>query len=219
MTVPAARPISQGVGRRQRGGVDTAASILDAALKEFAARGFSGGRVDRIAQRAGVNKGMIYHHYGSKEGLFLAVLEHAYERTRAAELKLNLDEIPPRDAMARLVEYTFDSFAEDRSFIKLLNDENLHGAVHLRKSLRIAEMHSPLLSTMRKILASGASNGVFRGDLDPMQTWISIAAISYFYFSNISTLSTIFRRDFDTREAHAARRQHVVDLILSALKP
>jgi TetR/AcrR family transcriptional regulator len=174
--------------------------------------------VDRIAERARVNKALIYHHYTSKEGLFLAVLEHAYERTRLPEQELHLDQIEPREAMQRLVEFTFDSFVEDRSFIKLLNDENLHGAVHLMKSKRIAELHSPLLATMRKVLARGSAEGVFRGDLDPMQTWISIAALSYFYFSNIYTLSTIFRRDFDTREAHALRRKHVVDLILSALK-
>jgi TetR/AcrR family transcriptional regulator len=209
----------QPTGRRTRDSAATAAAILAAALREFAEHGFSGGRVDRIAEQAGINKGMIYHHYRSKEGLFLAVLEHAYERARSAEQELHLDELPPLEAMARLVEYTFESFAKDRSFIKLLNDENLHAAAHLKQSQRIAEMHSPLLANMRKILASGAAGGMFRRDLDPMQTWISIAAVSYFYFSNIHTLSTIFRRDFDTPRAHAARRQHVVDLILSALKP
>jgi TetR/AcrR family transcriptional regulator len=162
---------------------------------------------------------MIYHHYGSKDGLYLAVLEYAYERARSAEQKLHLDKLAPREAMARLIEFTFDSFVKDRSFIKLLNDENLHRAVHLKQSQRIAEMHSPLLDNMRGILARGGVAGTFRTDLDPMQTWISIAAVSYFYFSNIYTLSAIFRRDFDSREAHAVRRRHVVDLILSALKP
>jgi TetR/AcrR family transcriptional regulator len=211
--------VPQAPGRRPRDRAATAAAILAAALNEFAERGYSGGRVDRIAEQAGVNKGMIYHHYGSKEGLYLAVLEHAYELARSAEQELHLDELPPLEAMTQLVEYTFDSFAKDRSFIKLLNDENLHAAVHLKQSQRIPEMHSPLVTNMRKVLKSGAEDGVFRSDLDPMQTWISIAAISYFYFSNIHTLSTIFRRDFDTPRAHAVRRQHVVDLILSALKP
>jgi TetR/AcrR family transcriptional regulator len=174
--------------------------------------------MDRVAQRAQVSKALIYNHYTSKEGLFLAVLEHAYERARSPEQELHLDQIEPCEAMQRLVEFTFDSFVRDRSFIKLLNDENLHGAVHLKQSKRIAEMHSPLLATMRKILARGATAGVFRADLDPMQTWISIAALSYFYFSNIHTLSTIFIRDFDTDEEHALRRRHVVDLILSALE-
>jgi TetR/AcrR family transcriptional regulator len=205
-------------GRRPRNGAVTAAAILAAAHEEFAARGFAGGRMDRIAQLAQVSKALIYNHYTSKEGLFLAVLEHAYERTRLPEQELHLDQIEPREAMQRLVEFTFDSFVKDRSFIKLLNDENLHGAVHLKQSERIAEMHSPLLTTMRKILARGGADGVFRADLDPMQTWISIAALSYFYFSNIHTLSTIFSRDFDTHEAHALRRRHVVDLILSALE-
>jgi TetR/AcrR family transcriptional regulator len=214
-TVPLAQ---RAAARRPRSGAATAAVILGAAHKEFAARGFSGGRMDRIAQRAQVNKALIYHHYSSKEGLFLAVLEHAYERARSPEQELHLDQIEPREAMERLVEFTFDSFVKDRTFIKLLNDENLHGAVHLKKSQRIAEMHSPLLTTMRKILARGGADGVFRADVDPVQTWISIAALSYFYFSNIHTLSTIFNRDFDTEEAHALRRRHVVDLILSALE-
>jgi TetR/AcrR family transcriptional regulator len=206
------------VARRARNGAATAAAILDAAHTEFAECGFAGGRMDRIAERAQVNKALLYHHYTSKEGLFLAVLEHAYERTRLPEQELHLDQIEPREAMQRLVEFTFDSFVKDRTFIKLLNDENLHGAVHLRQSKRIAELHSPLLATMQKVLARGSADGVFRADLDPMQTWISIAALSYFYFSNIHTLSTIFSRDFDTPEAHAVRRRHVVELILSALK-
>ncbi len=218
MSAPAIPSPPQSAARRPRDRVATAAAILASAYKEFAAHGFAGGRVDRIAERARVNKATIYHHYGSKEGLFLAVLERAYERARVPEQKLHLDEIEPREAMKRLVEFTFDSFVKDRSFIKLLNDENLHGAVHLKQSKRIAEMHSPLLATMRKILVRGAADGVFRADLDAVQTWISIAAVSYFYFSNISTLSTIFDRDFDTQDAHAVRRRHVVDLILSALR-
>jgi TetR/AcrR family transcriptional regulator len=205
--------------RRQRDSAATAAAILAAATREFAGHGFGGGRVDRISERAGVNKRMIYHHYGSKAGLYLAVLEEAYRRARSAEQELNLEALSPREAMIHLVEFTFDSFVHDRTFIKLLNDENLHKAVHLKRSKRIAEMHSPLLAIMRQILVRGAEQGVFRSDVDPMQTWISIAAVSYFYFSNIYTLSTIFRQDFDSRAAQAKRRRHVVELILSYLRP
>ena len=175
--------------------------------------------MDRIAERAGANKRMIYHHYGHKRGLYLAVLEQAYHKERSAELKLKLEALEPRAAMQRLIEYTFDSFVKDRSFIKLLNDENLHKAVHLKRSKRIAEMHSPLIEIMRGILERGADVGVFRRDVDPLQTWISIAALGYFYFSNIYTLSTIFARDFDAPAARGARRRHVVDVILSYLRP
>jgi TetR/AcrR family transcriptional regulator len=205
--------------RRGRDSAATAAAILAAATKEFATYGFGGGRIDRIAERAGVNKRMLYHHYGHKRGLYLAVLEQAYHKERSAEQKLELEALQPREAMQRLIEYTFDSFVKDRSFIKLLNDENLHKAAHLKRSKRIAEMHSPLIESMRKTLERGADAGAFRRDVDPMQTWISIAAVSYFYFSNVYTLSTIFRRDFDAPAAREARRRHVVDLVLSYLRP
>ncbi len=205
--------------RRSRDSAATAASILAAATKEFASYGFGGGRIDRIAERARVNQRMIYHHFESKRGLYLAVLEGAYQRERSAEMTLRLDEIEPRQAMRGLVEYTFDSFVKDRTFIKLLNDENLHKAAHLKRSRRIAEMHSPLIAIVQNILERGAAAGVFRRDVDPLQTWISIAAVSYFYFSNIYTLSAIFRRDFDSTKARASRRKHVVDIVLSHLRP
>ena len=210
---------ASGKRRKLRDSAATAASILAAATKEFATFGFGGGRVDRIAERAGVNKRMIYHHYGHKQGLYLAALEQAYHKERSAEQTLELEALEPREAMKRLIEYTFDSFVKDRSFIKLLNDENLHKAANLKRSKRIAEMHSPLIAIMQGILERGAEAGVFRRDVDPLQTWISIAAVSYFYFSNIYTLSTIFKRDFDAPEARNARRKHVVDVILSYLRP
>jgi TetR/AcrR family transcriptional regulator len=219
MKAPAITERSPDAPRRPRDSAATAAAILAAATKEFAAYGFGGGRIDRIAERAGVNKRMIYHHYGHKRGLYLAVLEQAYHRERSAEQKLELEALEPREAMQRLVEYTFDSFVKDRTFIKLLNDENLHKAAHLKRSKRIAEMHSPLIAIMQGILERGAATGVFRRDLDPTQTWISIAAVSYFYFSNIYTLSTIFRRNLDEPQAREARRRHVVDVILSYLRP
>lgn len=210
---------SGGEPKKTRDSAATAAAILAAATSEFATHGFEGGRVDRIAARASVNKRMIYHHYGHKRGLYLAVLEQSYQKERSAELKLKLEALDPRAAMQRLIEYTFDSFVKDRSFIKLLNDENLHEAVHLKRSKRIAEMHSPLIEIMRGILERGADAGEFRRDVDAMQTWISIAALSYFYFSNIYALSTIFSRDFDAPAARGARRRHVVDVILSYLRP
>ena len=80
-------------------------------------------------------------------------------------------------------------------------------------------MHSPLIAIMQGILERGAEAGIFRKGVDPLQTWISIAAVSYFYFSNIFTLSTIFKRDFDRPDAREARRKHVVDLVLSYLRP
>jgi TetR/AcrR family transcriptional regulator len=211
-------------GRRAANGVRrdpdaTKARILAAAWHEFAQKGFAGARVDAIATRSGANKRMIYHYYGDKDGLFVAVLEAAYDRVRSAELALDLAHMEPAAAMRRMVEFTFDSFVKDRTFIQLLNNENLYKARHLKKSARVRQMHSPLIGMIDGILRRGEAAGVFRGGVDPTQLWISIAALGYFYFSNIHTLSTIFGRDLADASALAERRAHIVQLVLHSLQP
>ena len=196
----------------------TKASILAAATAEFSARGFAGAGIDAIASRSGANRRMIYHYFGSKRGLWLAVLEAAYERARTSELKLDLDRLSPEEALRRLVTFTFDSFIGERTFINLLNSENLHQARHLKESERVKEMHSPLIGMISTIVARGVEAGVFRPGHDPAQLWISIAGLSYFYFSNIFTLSVILNRDLAARKELDARRTHVAELVLNALR-
>ena len=196
----------------------TKAKILAAATVEFSASGFAGASIDAIASRSEANRRMIYHYFGSKRGLWLAVLEAAYERARVAELKLDLARLAPDAAMRRLVTFTFDAFVGDRVFINLLNSENLHEARHLKTSGRVKEMHSPLIGMIREILERGVAAGLFRDGIDPAQLWISIAGISYFYFSNIHTLSVILDRNFQSTREIAARREHVADLILASLR-
>lgn len=196
----------------------TKASILAAATAEFSARGFAGAGIDAIASRSGANRRMIYHYFGSKRGLWLAVLEAAYERARTSELKLDLERLSPEEAMRRLVTFTFDSFIGERTFINLLNSENLHQARHLKESERVKEMHSPLIGMISTIVERGVQAGVFRDGHDPAQLWISIAGLSYFYFSNIFTLSVILNRDLASKKELAARRDHVAELVLNALR-
>ena len=92
--------------------------ILQAALAEFSEKGLGGARVDQIAERAGANKRMLYHYFGNKDDLFLAVLEFAYSEIRSAELELNLDDLSPEEGMRRLVAFTFDYFIKAPYFIK-----------------------------------------------------------------------------------------------------
>lgn len=215
-----AKPKAGEEGRvvRTRDPERTKASILSAATAEFSARGFAGAGIDAIASRSGANRRMIYHYFGSKRGLWLAVLEAAYERVRTSELKLNLESLSPEEAMRRLVTFTFDSFIGERTFINLLNSENLHQARHLKESERVKDMHSPLIGMIGAIVERGVKMGVFRGGHDPAQLWISIAGLSYFYFSNIFTLSVILNRDLASKKELAARRDHVAELVLNALR-
>ncbi len=211
----ATRSARSGSGRRDP--ERTREQILEAALIEFSDKGFEGARVDEIARRAGSNKRMLYHYFGHKDELFRAVLERAYADIREAENELDLEHLDPVEGMRRLVCFTFEYSVGNPRFMRLLNDENLHGARHLRNSDKIRQMHSPLVDLIADLLRRGERDGVFRGGVDPVQLYISIAALGYFYFSNIHTLSTIFGRDLMAKLAIEERRDHVVDVILGFL--
>jgi AcrR family transcriptional regulator len=197
----------------------TQAAILDAATAEFARFGLEGARVDRIASRARANKRMLYYYFGDKEALFLAVLERAYEHIRGEEQTLHLADLPPAEGVARLVAFTWSYFLAHPEFITLLNNENLHEAQHLRRSRKIRAMHSPLVATLSELLERGARTGIFRDGVDPVQLYVSIAALGYFYLSNRHTLSTIFGRDLMAPRAKRARLAHVEALVLGYLRP
>ena len=192
--------------------------ILDAATAVFARYGLGGARVDRIAALARANKRMLYYYFGSKEALFLAALEESYARIRAAERALDLEHKDPREALRRLVDFTWRYFLEHPEFMTLLNSENLHKGRHVAQSRRVREMHSPLVDTLRDILRRGEREGLFRRGVDPVQLYISIAGEGYFYLSNRYTLSRIFGRDLMAPPALAARARHNADMILHAMR-
>lgn len=192
--------------------------ILGAAREEFARYGLGGARVDRIAARAGANKRMLYYYFGNKDELFLAVLEESYRSIREAERQLHLTDLDPREAMRRLVEFTWKYYLAHPEFITLLNSENLHRGRHVKRSRKIVAMHSPFAAMIRQVLERGARAGEFRRGVDPVQLYISIAALGYFYLSNRHTLSTIFERDLFAPRNRAERLRHMVDLVLGYLR-
>src|SRR5215471_13956653 len=153
----------------------TRRKLLVAARREFAASGLAGARVDEIAARAGVNKQLVYHYFGDKDALYLAVLEWVYEEIRAQERTLNLEGLAPERAIRKLIESSFDHLAAHPDFIVLLNDENRGGARHVRNSRRLPAMHSPLVSMVSKILSQGVRTGAFRRGINPVHLYISIA--------------------------------------------
>jgi TetR/AcrR family transcriptional regulator len=210
---------SNGARPQRRDPVATRHKLLTAARREFASSGLAGARVDEIAARAGVNKQLVYHYFGDKDALYLAVLEWVYEEIRTQERKLNLEGLPPERAIRKLIESSFDHLARHPDFIVLLNDENRNGARHVRASARIGDMHSPLVSMVSKILKQGVREGAFRRGVNPVQLYISIAGLGYFFFSNTPTLSAIFGKDLSSPAARRTRRKHVVDLVMQSLRP
>ncbi|MDN4587528.1 TetR family transcriptional regulator [Xenophilus aerolatus] len=207
----AAAPV---VETRLRDADRSQAAILLAARDEFANHGLAGARVDRIAERADVNKRLIYYYFGSKDDLFLAVLERTYADIREAEQRLHLDEVEPVEAIRQLISFTWHYYLEHPEFITLLNSENLHRAVHLKRSERIQEMNSPLVQLLDGILERGRRQHLFHAGIDPIQLYISIASLCYFYLSNNPTLSAIFGRDLRAPKAMAQRLSHMTELVL-----
>ncbi len=204
---------------RRRDPAATRRKLLIAARREFARQGLAGARVDEIAALAGVNKQLVYHYFGDKDALYLAVLEWIYQEIRDHERNLELSGLSPEKAIRKLIESSFDHLARHPEFVALLNDENRNGAIHVRGSARLTEMHSPLLSMLASILAQGVRAGIFRKGISPLQLYISIAGLSYFFFSNARTLSAIFGKDLSSAAALRARRRHVVELVMQSLRP
>jgi len=208
---PVLVPIRDAEATRQR--------ILDAGLAEFSDKGLAGARIDVIAEVARSNKRMIYYYFESKEQLYIAVLEHAYIDMRQHEAALALDALDPPEAIRRLVRFKFDYYDTHPWLVGLLNGENMLGARFLRQSKRLRELQVSLVQTLGALLKAGVKAGQFRRGVDPLELYLSIASLSYFYFSNRSTLSTAFGQTLDTPAALRRRRDHAAEVILGYLRP
>jgi AcrR family transcriptional regulator len=208
----AARP-AEVVEIRSRDADRTQQSILASATAEFAAHGFGGARIEAIAERAGVNKKLIYYYFDGKDELLLAVLEQTYADIRAAERELLLEEADPLQAIESLVVFTWRHYLAHPEFLALLNSENMLGAGHLKRSPRIRKMNSPLIDGLARVLERGEKSGELRGGIDPMQLYISIAGLAYFYLSNKHTLGTIFGRDLMGKGALDERLMHMTEVV------
>lgn len=205
--------------RNRRNPEATKASILAAARAEFAERGLDGGRVDSIAKRARANKQLVYYYFGSKDELYKAALEATYSDIRSLERELDLAALPPREAMVRLIDFSLDYLAQHREFIRMLADENAHGARHVKNSDAARQTNYPLLDMIAETLRRGEEEGIFRAGVDPLELYVSIAGMTFFYFANGLTMSAIFGRDLTQPSALASYRDHIVTFTLAGLRP
>ena len=196
----------------------TRENILAVAREEFAEKGLSGGRVDAIAARTHTTKRMIYYYFGSKEGLYLAVLEQAYGDIRAVEQTLDLAALPPRDAIRRMVEFTFDYEGSHPSFIRLVMIENIHHGKYLAQSERIRNLNVSVIETLRDILARGKQEGIFDPAVDPVDVHMMISAFCFFRVSNRHTFGALFQRDLDAPELRARHKRMIGDAIIRLLE-
>lgn len=212
------KPVARLRGRA-REGEQTRRDIIEAAKAEFADKGLSGARVDEIAARTRTTKPMIYYHFGSKEQLYAAVMEEAYGGMRDVEQGLQLDHLPPAEAMRRLVEVTFDYHATHPDWVRLVSVENIHGARHIAGSAAIAQRNAVVIGIVRKLLERGEQEGVFRAGVDPINLHLLISSLCFYRVSNRHTWGALFGRDLQAPEHEATQRRMTVDAVLRYLQP
>jgi AcrR family transcriptional regulator len=183
------------VPERQRDPERTRNEILEVATREFAERGYAGARVDEMADRMRTTKRMIYYYFGGKEQLFVAVLERAYATIREAEQEVEVDQLEPLAALRRIAELTFDHHESHPDFIRLVSIENIHRARHMAKSAAIANLGTPAIDVLERILARGRAEGVIRRKIDAVDLHMVISAFCVFRVANRHTFGTLFERD------------------------
>jgi AcrR family transcriptional regulator len=187
------------------------AGLLAVAADEFAQRGFSGARLEVIAQELGITRAMIYYYFGGREGLYVAVLEDAYRSIWLAEQALNAHGLEPEAALRRLVEFRVDYYIANPTFVALVSIENQHQARYLKQAQSVVASASPSLAHTADVLAKGQDAGVFRKDIDVVDLYQVIVSLAFFNVSNRHTFGAIFGRDFSDA-THV--RQFVADAVL-----
>jgi AcrR family transcriptional regulator len=193
------------------------AQILLAALDEFAGRGFKGASMDAIAARTHTTRALINYYFGSKEKLYLAVLELVYAEIREAESALDLDHLAPVDAIRRYVEFTFNYYLDHEGFVRLVVAENQARGRHLKKSRAMRSLNRPVIDLLGRVIARGQRAGSFRTDVDPVEIHMAVAALGMFNMTNQHTFSAIFQRDMGKKGDIGRRRELVVGMILGFL--
>ena len=196
----------------------TREAILRAAMRVFARYGYDGATVDKISAAAKSVDRMIYYYFGSKEGLFIAVLERIYAEMDEAESALALDEARPLEALVELIRFVLGYYRAHPEFVTLLNTENLHRGRHIAKSKKAREYSSHAITLTARLLEAGVAQGLVRPGLAARDVYLLIAAAGYFHTANRYTLSAFLGERIDTPEAVAAWESHVIDSVLRGIR-
>jgi len=196
----------------------TASDIMRVAAAEFAEKGLAGARIDDIAAATKTSKRMIYYYFGSKEGLYIAVLETAYRAIRAAESELHLSDLAPEDALRKLVGSAFDRCQQNPWYIRLVMNENIERGKYIRQSKAIQKLNIPVIDAITELYQRGIAQGVFRSGLDPVDIHASISALTFFNVSNQHTFGCIFNMDLQSVPVLTARRDSIIEMIVRFMR-
>jgi AcrR family transcriptional regulator len=206
--------VNRKTGVRAQQADQTRARILKAAIKVFTRDGYSGGRIEQISSEAESNDRMIYYYFGSKEKLFVRVLEHTYEQFNHAESLLKLDPATPVQTLRDLVAFVWSYYVEHPEFVAILSIENLHKGKHAKQSSELRRLSGEAVGVLRPIIEAGQQQGLFRQDLDIKHVYLMIASLCYFYNSNQHTLTSFLGHDLAQPSEQQDWLQFISDLVV-----
>jgi AcrR family transcriptional regulator len=160
---------------------------------------------------------MIYYYFGSKEQLFVEVLETIYSQFNEAESRLDLDLDNPVHGLQQMVEFVWQYYLDHPEFVTLLSSENLHQGKHSKKSSKLREISGYAISVVQKVLDAGKDKGVFRRSIAARDVYIMIASLGYFYNANQYTLGAFLGESLMDKAALAHWREVIKETVLRAV--
>jgi AcrR family transcriptional regulator len=191
--------------------------ILDIATQEFVDKGLAGARIDEIAGRA--TKRKIYYYFDGKDDLYRAVLARAYRRVRESESRVDIEKGTAADALRRLIEHDVRYHSQHPELVRLVMNENIHRAEHLKQIEDLPAGNSQVIGMLRRLIERGEADGSFHKGIDPVKLHMNITALSFYNVSNQFTFAHNFDIDMSSREAVARRAREVADIILAWVSP
>jgi len=203
--------------RRSRNPEASRERLLQAGVKLFARRGPDGASVAMIARQARLNRRMLYHYFGSKSGLYRAVIRYAYEQISSAEVELAHVILPAEELLEKMIRAYYQFLAGHPEVVRLLTWENLRQGKAARE-IDITTFKAPIIQALRIALTRGKEEGRFRKNIDEKQLLISCMALSFFYFSNRHTIGQALGVDLAAPEAIEKRIRHVLTLLLDGIR-
>ncbi|NOW46327.1 AcrR family transcriptional regulator [Novosphingobium sp. SG751A] len=207
-----------GLSKRQLTALRTREDILEVAGHEFSEKGLAGARIDEIAEKTQTSKRMIYYHFGSKDGLYQAVLQRAYETIRNQEQAARFEDLSPEQALRAIIGHNFDYHFEHPDFVRLVMNENVHKGEHIAQIPGMQERNRTVIAALGAILKKGVDQGVFREGIDPVDLHMTISALSFYNVSNRYTFRQNFGVDFAESAQKARRRVQIIDCVLRWVK-
>lgn len=208
----ASAPPAPGLNQNQIRSEATRERILTAAYKQFVVNGLEGTRMESIATEAGVNKSLVYRHFGNREALYREVLCRAYEHVRSAEARLSLP-ADPLEALDTIVSFTLRYYIDHPEFLVLVGIENLNRGEHLREASRDRLRTSGLVSMLGTVIDRGTRANLFREGLDPAELYTVLCGQCWFTVATQHTFGFTFDIEVMSAENLERRERLIRDTV------